>query len=135
MGRYRTTVHRPPDPLASKKPCIICGKIFASQEAGLITVMIRVNELEKGVHFCHYHVLEMVKKHDTYLPDLGCNDPFQIDSFLVKTGENLKKRSLKNRKTQLTIKLVRGFLERTGLSGHVMDPTCLAGTEYPPRQS
>ena len=73
----------------------------------------------------------MVRKNESYLPAVNiASKDFCFFVFLKECEKNLKTRSVKNRKSKKTIRLIKDFLEKARLLGHVPDPTILAGSEY-----
>lgn len=111
--------------------CNVCKRQYTISEPGLIVIQTKEAPEARKISFCYHHVLEMVVKNDSYLPAISVRGKhFHLESFLKETEEILKTRNPSGRKTQRTIKLLKRFLEQTGLTGHVLDPTCQAGSEY-----
>jgi len=101
--------------------CCLCYKVFAIKEPGLYIFKV---EGEQDIKFCYHHILEMVKKHDTYFPNVMLSmEGFDLCEFLRLTRENLLNKSPNSSKTKRTIRLVREFLNNTKLMPHVIDPT------------
>jgi len=95
------------------KYCVICGKRFAVQEPGLITVVLNNNEQKKEASFCYHHILEMVRKNESYLPAVNiASKDFCFFVFLKECEKNLKTRSVKNRKSKKTIRLIKDYIEK-----------------------
>jgi len=111
MARLRTELPR--------HTCCLCNKVYAIKEPGLF-----IFTGGGDITFCYQHLVEMVNKNDTYLPAVPLKmERFNLDDFLNAVRKNLENRSPKSSKTKRTIRLLRNFLEKTGLINKVKDPT------------
>ena len=128
MG-YRYAFHQNHRP-TGKGPCALCGKIFAPYEPGLEMVPFIADGQEKIVYFCHHHILEMVRKNDTYLEEPEMPGHFNLRDYLNKVEESLKIKNPNNRRAVKTAEVLKKFLDKAGLSGLNFDPKKILGSEY-----